>query len=40
MLGCMDTYNSETDDWSAYVERLDLFSEVNEIKDEKQVNIF
>ena len=25
MLGCMDAYNPDTDDWSAYVERLQLF---------------
>ena len=37
ILGCTDTYNPDTDDWSAYVERLELFFLANEIKDDKKV---
>ena len=25
LLGCMDVFNPNVDDWSAYVERLELF---------------
>ena len=39
MLGFMDAYNPDTDDWSAYVERLDLFFLANEIKDDKKVAV-
>ena len=39
VLGCMDTYNPETNDWSVYIERLDLFFETNEIKGEKKVAV-
>ena len=39
MLGFMDAYNPDTDNWSAYVERLDLFFLANEIKDDKKVTI-
>ena len=39
VLGCMDTYNPDTDDWSAYVKRLNLFFEANEIEDEKKVAV-
>ena len=35
----MDTYNPDADDWSAYVERPDLFFQANEIKDEKKVAV-
>ena len=37
ILGCMDAYNPDADDWSAYVERLELFFLANEIKDDKKV---
>ena len=39
MLGFMDAYNPDTDDWSAYIERLDLFFLANEIKDDKKVAV-
>ena len=37
IIGAMDKFNPDTDDWSAYVERLDSFFLANEIKDEKKV---
>ena len=39
MLGFMDAYDTDTDDWSTYVERLDLFFLANKIKDNKKVAV-
>ena len=39
MLGFMDAYNPDADDWSAYIERLDLFFLAVEIKDDKKVAV-
>ena len=39
MLGFMDAYNLDTDDWFAYVKRLDLFFLANEIRDNKKVAV-
>ena len=39
MLGFMDAYNPDMDDWSTYVERLDLFFLANEIRDDKKVAV-
>ena len=39
MLGCMDAYNPNTDDQSAYVERLELVFIVNKIKHDKKVAV-
>ena len=38
-IGAMDTFNPDTDDWSAYVERLESFFLANEIKDEKKAAV-
>ena len=35
----MGAYNPDTDDWSAYIERLDLFFLANEINDDKKVAV-
>ena len=39
ILGAMDSFNPDTDDWSAYIERLDSFFLANEIKDDKKVAV-
>ena len=39
LLGSMDIFNSDVDDWSAYVERLESFFLTNEIKDNKKVAV-
>ena len=38
-LGSMNAFDPDMDDWSAYVERLELFFTVNEIKDKKKVSV-
>ena len=38
-LGSMNVFNPDTDDWTAYVERLESFFVTNEIKDEKKVSV-
>ena len=38
-LGSMNAFDPETDNWSAYVERLESFFTANEIKDEKKVSV-
>ena len=39
LLGSMDIFNPDVDDWSAYVERLESFFLANEIKDNKKVAV-
>ena len=39
ILGAMDSFNPDTDDWSAYVERLESFFLAHEIKDDKKVAV-
>ena len=39
MLGFIDAYKPDRDDWSAYIKRLDLFFLANEIKDNKKVAV-
>ena len=39
VLGSMDNFNPDMDDWSAYVERLEPFFLANEIKDDKKVAV-
>ena len=38
-LGSMNAFDPDTDDWTAYVERLESFFVANEIKDEKKVSV-
>ena len=38
-LGSMNAFDPDTDDWTAYVERLESFFVTNDIKDEKKVSI-
>jgi len=38
-LGSMNAFDPDTDDWTAYVERLESFFVMNDIKDEKKVSI-
>ena len=39
LLGSMDVFNPDVDDWSAYVERLELFFVANNVKNEKKVAV-
>ena len=39
LLGAMNTFNHDTDDWSAYVKRLESFFLANEIKDDKKATV-
>ena len=37
LLGSMDVFNPDVDDWSTYVERLESFFVANDVKDKKKV---
>ena len=39
LLGSMDIFNPDVDDWSAYVKRLESFFLTNELKDNKKVAV-
>ena len=39
VLGYMEAYNPDMDDWSTYIERLNLFFLANAIKDNKKVAV-
>jgi len=39
MLGNMDNFNPDVDDWSSYVERLESFFLTKKVKDEKKVAV-
>jgi len=36
LLGSMDVFKPDVDDWSAYVERLESFFVANNVKNEKK----
>ena len=39
LLGSMDVFNPDVDDWSSYIERLESFFVANDVKDEKKVAV-
>ena len=39
LLGAMDVFNPDVDDWSSYIERLESFFVANDVKDKKKVAV-